>query len=76
MSDKPVGKVTLTVKFDRPGAAGPAGDKKPGGGAGGEAAPAQPYQTGGGAAEAPRDPAGKFTDDEIWEAFKVRGNKR
>ena len=66
-SDKPVGKVTLTVKFDRPGGAGPAGEKKPA--AGGEAAPAQPYQTGGGPSEAPRDPSGKFTDDEIYEAF-------
>jgi hypothetical protein len=65
LSDKNVGKVTLDVKFDRPGAAprqakASAQGKGPGVGPGGG---------GGGGGEAPRDPAGKFTDEEIYEAF-------
>jgi len=61
-SDKNVGKVTLSVKFDRPGAAA-----RPKAGAAGAAggAPAGGARVG----EAPRDPAGKFTDEEIYEAF-------
>ena len=57
---KSVGKCTLSVKFDRPGAAA---RPKPAGAAPGAGAPAA---RGG---EAPRDPAGKFTDEEIYEAF-------
>jgi len=77
-ADKPVGKLTLTAKFDRPGASAAGGAKSgalakkpaaPGaGGPGPGGQPAAPY--GGGAAkEAPRDPSGKFTDEEIYEAF-------
>ena len=67
MSDKPVGKCTLTVKFDRPGAqTGPSGkpDQKqqPG-------QPASAYPGAKPAGDAPRDPSGKFTDEEIYEAF-------
>ncbi|KAG5192410.1 putative calcineurin subunit B [Tribonema minus] len=70
----PVGKVTLAVKFERPGA-----------GPGGlhhtyplpnltSTSPISPSMTGAVPAGAPpreatRDPNGKFTDDEIWEAF-------
>jgi len=61
---KSVGKVAISAKFERPGGAAkpkPAPGAVPGGGG---AAPA-----GGGGDAAPRDPAGKFTDEEIWEAF-------
>jgi serine/threonine-protein phosphatase 2B regulatory subunit len=77
---KGAGKVKLSVKFNKPGAPpappppkappgkGPAGVRMPGGappkgppgGAGAEQAP-----------EAPRDPNGKFTDEEIKEAFEA-----
>ena len=59
MSDKPVGKVQLNAKFDRPGAA-----PRPQ-----ASAPAQASAPPAGGGGAPRDPAGKFTDEEIWEAF-------
>ena len=62
-SGKSCGKCTISVKFDRPGAAPkprPAAAAPSGGGG-----PA----VGGGGGEAPRDPAGKFTDEEIYEAF-------
>jgi serine/threonine-protein phosphatase 2B regulatory subunit len=62
MSDKNVGKMTLSVKFDRPGAP-PRQSQAQGAGAQG------PPAGGGRGGEAPRDPAGKFTDEEIWEAF-------
>lgn len=66
MSDKPVGKCTLTVKFDRPGAqtggAGKADQKQLG-------QPATAYPGAKPAGDAPRDPSGKFTDEEIYEAF-------
>jgi len=72
-SNRAVGKVKLSVRFEKPGAAGSA------------AAPGMSQTAGAGAmvpvgeAEAPsaaqvdppRDPSGKFTDDEIWEAFQA-----
>ncbi|CAN0047180.1 unnamed protein product, partial [Phaeothamnion confervicola] len=74
---KPVGTITLVVRFERPGnrpgTAGPGLSVVP--------APVAPQVMGGGgfmAGAAPagappqqavRDPNGKFTDDEIWEAF-------
>jgi len=67
---KPVGRVTLSVRFERPNAG-----TGPGGAPGKEdmaatrsliAAPG-----GGGEIELIRDPAGKFTDEEIYEAFKA-----
>lgn len=71
---KPVGSVTVNVKFERHGKAGVGGEKQVAVlGAGGK--PAASYDTGGGKAkgggEPPRDPAGKFTDEEIYEAFKA-----
>lgn len=55
---KSVGKVALAVRFERPG-----GAAKP--------KPAQQAASGppAGGGAAPRDPAGKFTDEEIYEAF-------
>ena len=70
-SNKPVGRITVAVKFERPNA---------GGGGGGDndamALVAAGSTSKGGAmvpvnADAPRDPAGKFTDDEILEAFRA-----
>lgn len=63
MSDKNVGKLTLSVQFERPGAP-PRQAPARGGASQGGGAP-----QGGSRGEAPRDPAGKFTDEEIWEAF-------
>lgn len=71
-TNKGVGRITLACKFDRPTAgiaalkgglddatsAGPAASKK----AGGVVALS---------ADIPRDPTGRFTDDEILEAFKA-----
>ncbi|CAM9811081.1 unnamed protein product [Heterosigma akashiwo] len=62
---KPVGGITVSAKFNRPGAGGHRGElsamvppnmNMPQAGAGGGGEPA-------------RDPNGKFTDQEIWEAF-------
>jgi Ca2+-dependent lipid-binding protein len=70
-ANKNVGRITVAVRFDRPTTGGLAelkskvDDMKVGPGAtnkGGVVA------LGG---EAPRDPAGRFTDDEILEAFKA-----
>ena len=67
---KPVGKISISAKFERPNLNankdGDGGDKSdmlskalvPAGGMGA-------------VGEVPRDPAGKFTDDEILEAFKA-----
>jgi len=64
-SDKPVGRVTLSVRFERPGA-------------GGEVATAAKMDlaaalknTSDVGGDLIRDPAGKFTDDEIFEAFRA-----
>jgi len=75
-SKKPVGKVKIAVKFQRPGAAlappGPpkAMSKTAAAGSGPRPPPGRPGAPGG-ATEAPRDPNGKFTDAEIQEAFKA-----
>lgn len=73
MSEKEVGKVNVNVKFDRPGANAMQAVKQQqlaAKGATNEAAgamvPAAPTQV-----EPPRDPSGKFTDEEIWEAFQA-----
>lgn len=73
---KSVGKMNIAAKFDRPGAA--AGSKaitpaasspaKPGPGAAPGGGVVTTASTAGGK-EPPRDPSGKFTDNEIWEAF-------
>lgn len=64
---KPVGRCTISASFDRPPPAKKEGEKE-------AAAPGQSTKAGGVvtlATEAPRDPAGRFTDDEILEAFKA-----
>jgi len=71
MSDRPVGKVHITAKFFRPGEEGAIVAK--------EDAPSQELVAAADAPGAPgadtaqkgpaRDPNGKFTDEEIWEAF-------
>ena len=73
MSEKEVGKVNVNVKFDRPGANAMQAVKQQqlaAKGATNEASsamvPSQPTQV-----EPPRDPSGKFTDEEIWEAFQA-----
>ena len=73
-ADKEVGKVMFNVKFERPGSNAMAAAKQagiPG------AVTVQQGTPGAGAmvssnpvaVEPPRDPSGKFTDQEIWEAF-------
>jgi serine/threonine-protein phosphatase 2B regulatory subunit len=63
---KPVGKVTISASFDRPPAAKKENDSA-------KDAPGAKNKAGvvALATEAPRDPAGRFTDDEILEAFKA-----
>lgn len=70
---KPAGNVSLSIKFTKPGAGlgapppppgAPGPPMKGGMGKGGGGAPGAPP-----AYEAPRDPNGKFTDQEIKEAF-------
>jgi serine/threonine-protein phosphatase 2B regulatory subunit len=56
--------VAISAKFERPG-----GAAKPKPAPGGAAGASGAAPTGGGGDAAPRDPAGKFTDEEIWEAF-------
>merc|ERR1719163_253562 len=70
-ADKVQGKVTLVVRFDRPGAGGPAAAADAGGKGAGVGDLAKGPATGapGQPAEPPRDPNGKFTDEEIYEAF-------
>ena len=76
-SSKPVGRVTLSVKFERPQAAGAGGGGSMADQKAGAMVVANP--SGGGnqsqamvaAGQVQRDPAGKFTDDEILEAFKA-----
>ena len=65
---KPVGRVTVSASFERPEPAKKEGDDKK------APAPGASTKQGGPvglASEAPRDPAGRFTDDEILEAFKA-----
>ena len=73
-AEKEIGKVNVSVKFDRPGAnamdaakgqmpqqsTGKAGDDAT------AMVPSAPKTV-----EPPRDPSGKFTDEEIWEAFQA-----
>lgn len=65
---KPAGAVSISVKFDKP-SGGPGGAPPPPPGKkgvpGGAGVPEKP------AYEAPRDPNGKFTDQEIKEAFEA-----
>ncbi|GMI09894.1 hypothetical protein TrVE_jg13454 [Triparma verrucosa] len=74
-ADKEIGKINVNVKFDRPGAnamdaaKGQIAQMNKTGPAGSDATamvPAAPAQV-----EPPRDPSGKFTDEEIWEAFQA-----
>lgn len=71
-SNKPVGRITVAVKFERPNGGGG------GGGAADDAADMKALVPAGGggrvvaiSADATRDPAGKFRDDEILEAFRA-----
>lgn len=72
-SEKPVGRITISVRFERPNVQGGAGKKMEDGAdmaltvAGDKSAGAMQVY----AADAARDPAGKFTDDEILEAFRA-----
>jgi Ca2+-binding EF-hand superfamily protein len=71
-ANKPVGRVTIAVKFERPKPGGEDGNDTgkqliPAGG-GGSTAMTDP---GVGMQEAPRDPNGRFTDEEILEAFRA-----
>merc|ERR1711988_384171 len=65
---KPVGRVTLSVRFERPNAAAAlvAADKESKG-----ASQALVTTQGQGDGDLVRDPAGKFTDEEIYEAFRA-----
>ncbi|GMH69721.1 hypothetical protein TrLO_g11261 [Triparma laevis f. longispina] len=74
-ADKEIGKINVNVKFDRPGAnamdaaKGQIAQMNKTGPAGSDATamvPAAPAQV-----EPPRDPSGKFTDEEIWDAFQA-----
>jgi len=69
-SNKPVGRVTFSVKFERPQAGGGAKDAgaivNVPAGPGGAQTNAMVA-----AGQVQRDPAGKFSDDEILEAFKA-----
>lgn len=73
-SAKPVGRVTVAVKFERPNAGANradddgAGDAKSAGANKGAANNNQVAIAGG---DGQRDPGGKFTDDEILEAFRA-----
>jgi len=71
-AEKEVGKINVNVKFERPGANAMAAPKPMGGGGinpaadAGAMVAAAPTRV-----EPPRDPSGKFTDQEIWEAFQA-----
>ncbi len=65
---KPVGRVTISSNFERPEAAKKEGEKEKKAPPGTSTKDGGPVQLAG---EAPRDPAGRFTDDEILEAFKA-----
>jgi Ca2+-binding EF-hand superfamily protein len=72
-ANKPVGRVTIAVKFERPK---PGGESDPSGGATGKQLVMGGGSQGGtdvgiGMQEAPRDPNGRFTDEEILEAFRA-----
>lgn len=67
---KPVGRMTLSVRFERPGAGGEVAAKSKQ-----DLSAALKMSaagdTSGGGGDLIRDPAGKFTDNEIYEAFKA-----
>ncbi|GMI59415.1 hypothetical protein ScalyP_jg8067 [Parmales sp. scaly parma] len=73
-AEKEVGKINVNVKFERPGANAMAAVNTNGNGqqqqnnnvSAGAMVAAAPTQI-----EPPRDPSGKFTDQEIWEAFQA-----
>lgn len=69
---KPVGRISISCRFDRPNASDRPGTADPSMGA---LVPVGQQQQGAvanmGASEGVRDPAGKFTDEEILEAFKA-----
>ena len=67
-SGKPVGRVTLSVRFERPGAGGEAADKAKTDLA---ASLKMTTQDGGAGGDLVRDPAGNFTDEEVYEAFRA-----
>lgn len=71
--NKPVGRVSVSCKFERPNAAPGGGGSNAlvvaGDGPGSAAGPV--ILPNAGMADSVRDPAGKFTDDEILEAFKA-----
>lgn len=74
-ANKPVGRVTVAVRFERPQAAGGA-LSGPDAGAADDLSKVKNNQVvvanaGPGMSEAPRDPNGRFTDEEIYEAFKA-----
>jgi hypothetical protein len=70
-ADKPVGRVTLAAKFERPNAGLLLKDDAMVAAAADQKQPAYGVGTVALGGEAPRDPSGKFTDDEILEAFKA-----
>jgi len=65
---KSVGKISISCKFERPGPPPAKGDDKS---LAASSAPGKGGVVAISSAEAPRDPAGRFTDDEILEAFKA-----
>jgi serine/threonine-protein phosphatase 2B regulatory subunit len=67
-ASKPVGRITLSVRFERPGAGGAAAAAAKTDLA---ASLKMTVADGGAGGDMIRDPAGKFTDDEIYEAFKA-----
>ena len=66
-SKKPMGRVTLSVRFERPGAGGAVADSAKTDLAASLKMTVADAQGG----DLVRDPAGKFTDDEIFEAFRA-----
>ena len=71
-ANKPVGRITIAAKFERPAAAG-VGDSQAAISAMRKEAPGASNKGGvvALASDAPRDPSGKFSDEEILEAFKA-----
>ena len=65
---KPVGRVTLSVRFERPNAAALVAKDKESKAASQALVTTQQGQADG---DLVRDPAGKFTDEEIYEAFRA-----
>lgn len=72
-ANKPVGRVTIAVRFERPKPGGEDFlDKQIAQGVdGGGSGAVVSLDAGAGMTEAPRDPNGRFTDEEILEAFRA-----